>query len=53
MVTCRYCGSDDIVQTESEFVCRSCGTVLGVVAVQPRRQLSRKEILLARLYGYA
>jgi len=25
---CSYCGSDDVVYVDGEYVCRSCGTVL-------------------------
>jgi transcription initiation factor TFIIIB Brf1 subunit/transcription initiation factor TFIIB len=54
MEKCPHCNSREIVLTkEGEYVCRSCGSVLGVMYVQPRRKITRKELLIALLRGYA
>jgi transcription initiation factor TFIIIB Brf1 subunit/transcription initiation factor TFIIB len=51
MVTCE-CGSK-AVAVDGEWICTSCAVVLAPVYEFPRRRVTRKELMLARLYGYA
>jgi transcription initiation factor TFIIIB Brf1 subunit/transcription initiation factor TFIIB len=53
---CPYCKAQSqsiVINRNGELVCTECASVVGVVAVWPRRRLTQRELVMARLYGYA
>lgn len=49
---CSYCGSDDIIISSGEYVCRKCGSVLGPVLYVPRIkyiQLERNKDIASKI----
>jgi transcription initiation factor TFIIIB Brf1 subunit/transcription initiation factor TFIIB len=48
---CRYCGGQLVLN--EEWVCRECGTVARPVYAWPRRRITKKEVYIAILRGYA
>jgi transcription initiation factor TFIIIB Brf1 subunit/transcription initiation factor TFIIB len=45
---CPYCDSDDIIDVDGEYVCRSCGSVIGPVLYAPRLKIEDVRPLLRR-----
>ncbi len=44
--SCPFCGSRDVVEDNGEYVCRSCGSVLGfAVYVEPARPPARRVVV--------